>query len=146
LKNNKGFTLIELIVVIAIIAVLSAIVLTNTVQYFSKAKDAAVKDGMRGLLVLAHQYFEGHNLNYGGFCEDNLTRDVFDSLHLPTDYGCDNSPETWRTCCHDDFDDWAACARLNLPAGGNKAWCIDSDGVSMEINKSDCKANITSCQ
>ena len=33
MKNKKGFTIIELIIVIAIIAVLAAIVLVNVTQY-----------------------------------------------------------------------------------------------------------------
>ena len=39
-KTNKGFTIIELIVVIAIIAVLSAIVMTNVTAYQKKARNA----------------------------------------------------------------------------------------------------------
>jgi type II secretion system protein G len=38
MKINKGFTIIELIVVIAIIAVLAGIVLTNVSQYIEKSK------------------------------------------------------------------------------------------------------------
>jgi prepilin-type N-terminal cleavage/methylation domain-containing protein len=40
MKTQKGFTIIELIVVVATIAVLAAIVLSNVNQYFSKARDA----------------------------------------------------------------------------------------------------------
>jgi prepilin-type N-terminal cleavage/methylation domain-containing protein len=39
-KNQKGFTIIELIVVIAIIALLSGIVATNVTKYINKAKEA----------------------------------------------------------------------------------------------------------
>jgi prepilin-type N-terminal cleavage/methylation domain-containing protein len=39
-KNQKGFTIIELIVVIAIIALLSGIVATNVTKYINKAKVA----------------------------------------------------------------------------------------------------------
>ena len=42
-KIQKGFTIIELIVVIAIIAILAAIVLVNVTQYIAKAKTSAVQ-------------------------------------------------------------------------------------------------------
>lgn len=46
LKNNNGFSLVELIIVIAIILVLSTgALLSNTVIHSARAKDAAVKLG-----------------------------------------------------------------------------------------------------
>ena len=48
MKNHisKGFTIIELIVVIAIIAVLAGIVLVNVTQYINKSKDASIEADM----------------------------------------------------------------------------------------------------
>ncbi len=43
-NKSKGFTIIELIVVIAIIAILAAIVLVNVTQYINKAKDGAMEE------------------------------------------------------------------------------------------------------
>ena len=42
MNKQKGFTIIELIVVIAIIAILASIVLVNVTQYINKAKDAVI--------------------------------------------------------------------------------------------------------
>jgi type IV pilus assembly protein PilA len=40
-KNNKGFTLVELIIVIAIIAVLAAVIAPQYIKYVEKSKAAA---------------------------------------------------------------------------------------------------------
>ena len=52
-KFSKGFTIIELIVVIAIIAVLAGIVLVNVTSYINKGKDAAVIANMRTIQIEA---------------------------------------------------------------------------------------------
>jgi prepilin-type N-terminal cleavage/methylation domain-containing protein len=57
-KHKKGFTLIELLVVISIISLLSSIVLTTLGSARNKAKDVAVKQGVREfekLLQLEYQ-------------------------------------------------------------------------------------------
>lgn len=46
MQNKKGFTIIELIVVVAIIAVLAAIVSVNVITYLKKGKDAAIKSNL----------------------------------------------------------------------------------------------------
>ena len=40
-NKSKGFTIIELLVVVAIIAVLTGIVLVNVTSYITKGRDAA---------------------------------------------------------------------------------------------------------
>ncbi len=51
-KKNKGFTLIELLVVIAIISLLSSVILASLNSARSKAKDAAVRQGVKELAKL----------------------------------------------------------------------------------------------
>ena len=42
-KNNKGFTLIEMVLVIAIIIILAVVVFFNVASYMNKAKSATSK-------------------------------------------------------------------------------------------------------
>lgn len=58
MQKQKGFTIIELIVVIAIIAVLAAIVLVNVTQYINKSKDAAAQGNLASMLTASAIYYE----------------------------------------------------------------------------------------
>lgn len=66
MKTSKGFTIIELLVVVAIIAVLAAIVLVNVTQYINKGKDAAIKGNMSTILTNAAVFYDGAG-NYTNF-------------------------------------------------------------------------------
>ena len=57
LKNNKGFTLIELIVVIAIIAILAAVVIPNLFGVTEKAKQATTKALASSVVAAATGYW-----------------------------------------------------------------------------------------
>jgi type II secretion system protein G len=58
LLNKKGFTLIELIVVIAIIGILSAVVIVNISSSRSKARDAKRISDIAQIQLALEQYFE----------------------------------------------------------------------------------------
>jgi prepilin-type N-terminal cleavage/methylation domain-containing protein len=59
MNKQKGFTIIELIVVIAIIAVLAAIVLVNVTSYINKSRVAAIQGNMATLLTNGAAYVDG---------------------------------------------------------------------------------------
>ena len=49
MKNNKGFSLVELIVVIAIMAILAAVAIPTFASFITKANEAADKDFASGI-------------------------------------------------------------------------------------------------
>ena len=63
-KSQIGFTIIELIVVIAIISVLAAIVLPNVSGYLQKAKTAAAVSEIRELQK-AIEFVRGSSTPFG---------------------------------------------------------------------------------
>lgn len=128
--RNKAFTIIELLVIVAVIGVLAAIVIVNITSLKSRAKDAAVRENMSSFFKLASDYLETHG-NYGGFCNYQPTIDLFDIV--PAYEG-----KKTKFCQHDS-DDWIICAVLNYPEDRTTAWCIDRSGIRKQINAVDCE-------
>jgi type IV pilus assembly protein PilA len=62
--NRKGFTLVEIMIVVAIIALLAAIAIPNLLSAKRTANTAAAKANIRALSTAAEVYATGHNGAY----------------------------------------------------------------------------------
>ncbi len=67
-RNQKGFTLIELMIVVAIIGILAAIAIPNFLKYQAKSRQAEAKINLAGIYVAETSYF-GEQARYGSFAE-----------------------------------------------------------------------------
>ena len=56
-KEDHGFTLIELMIVVAIIGILAAIAIPNFMTYQAKARQSEAKVGLGGIFTTAVSYF-----------------------------------------------------------------------------------------
>lgn len=64
LHDNKGFTLIELMIVVAIIGILAAIAIPNFLKYQAKSKQSEAKTNLKGIFTSETAYFSEAN-SYG---------------------------------------------------------------------------------
>jgi len=64
LRKNKGFTLIELMIVVAIIGIMAAIAIPNFLSYLCKSKQSEAKQHLGAIATLEESYYAERN-NYG---------------------------------------------------------------------------------
>ncbi len=60
-KDGRGFTLIELMIVVAIIGILAGIAIPNYLTYQARAKQSEAKIGLGGIFTTATAFFADNN-------------------------------------------------------------------------------------
>jgi type IV pilus assembly protein PilA len=61
LKDKKGFTLIELMIVVAIIGILAAIAIPNFMRFQAKSRQSEAKTNLGGVFTAQTAYFAEYN-------------------------------------------------------------------------------------
>ncbi|MBS2029370.1 MAG: prepilin-type N-terminal cleavage/methylation domain-containing protein [Deltaproteobacteria bacterium] len=65
-KMKKGFTLIELMIVVAIIGILAAIAIPNFIKFQARSKTGEAKSNLKGYFTAEKAYYQDHDV----FCSD----------------------------------------------------------------------------
>jgi len=147
MNKSKGFTIIELIVVIAIIAVLAAIVLVNVTSYINKGKDAAIKGNMSTIATAAAVFYSRATNDTpagGGGTYLSVTSDPAVSAAITAITAANAAPTTGITAT----TGLAYCveAPLKDTTTGQTIWCVDSTGYVGYIAATHCANATPSCK
>ena len=121
---RKGFTLIEVLVVVAIIGILAAVVLTSLNNTRDKASDARIKAEARSIINEAELYYSNNGEVYEvdeGICEEDVVVRALQKVY--SEYSTESEDEQGGINCNDSEDAWA----LSIPlSDGSTHWCVDS--------------------
>jgi prepilin-type N-terminal cleavage/methylation domain-containing protein len=152
MKTSKGFTIIELLVVVAIIAVLTGIVLVNVTSYIAKGKDAAVKGNMSTMLTDGAVFYDS-NSTYTGFYSGTTSP-------ITTTAGCTGNSGFVNTCTamvNAGYNSvtFTCAGAANCNTAGATGWCamvtekantntfcVDSTGAKIEKASGTCVAGV----
>lgn len=143
---EKGFTLIEVLIVVAIIAVLSTVVLSASSSARTKAEDLAIKANLDSIRTSAEFYYDKYN-NYGTtIASYSCTVGAPDPLFTYTPIynalvEAERVSNNTGLCILADSsglnakaNSWAVSVPLKSDA--QKSWCVDSSGFSNVANAS----------
>lgn len=142
MKNNKGFTLIEMLVVIAVIGILSAATLTALGPARSKAKDTKIISALNQIRAVAETLYTTAG-TYPSAADMKADSNIAkSSTEIAANGGTGFEMRTNGTL---DIagSAYAAFATLN---SSTKVYCIDSSGYSGELAGSGPGSGDATCQ
>jgi prepilin-type N-terminal cleavage/methylation domain-containing protein len=116
LKKNKGFTLLEILIVIAIIGILVSLGVVSYASAQAKSRDSRRRSDMKAVQSGWEQYYADNNGNYPLDCNANM------SSYLPAGFPSDpkgTGDSVYLFTDHCAADSYCFCAKLEAGTGNS---------------------------
>lgn len=137
-RFQTGFTLVELLVVVAIIGILSALILVSFTNYRNKGKDSRIETSLSQVRRVATIIFNENN-SYQSVCVGNTLNGANSDLGKIKNDVMNNSGS--NPSCYASAG--AYCVQSSFATPG-KSYCVDSIGYA-GTSLTTCNANYV-CQ
>ncbi len=149
LKRERGFTLLELMVVVGLVAILASLVMVALGTARGKGGDAGVKSNLHTIANQAELFMTANNSylpaggstfsiatcpTYNGAGTNMLSKDkvIADSIAQAVSNGGNGSS------CYNSSSAWAVA--VGLKSSPSLSWCIDNSGASKQVSSAPASA------
>ncbi len=143
---KKGFTLVEIMIVVAIIALLAALAIPSLLRSRLSANEAAAQATLQSISAAA-QSFRGANPNYPTSLND-LENPASGPAYINLGLNAQNQKQGYTFNLIDTGDNntfVATAVPANVGVTGNRSFCVTEDGVIREDPNGGAIADHAAC-